>query len=125
VQEYNNQKVEGTPYRRQAITRENFLDFVSKLFKEENPEALFASSTIKSFNNERWNKKIFKFNLGQKVLLARRANWKNKKVQTKVQLVMLSSKPAARVALQRSASLSLVEFLKELKVSKILFQFTV
>lgn len=77
VKFYNAQKIEGTPYKRQAINKNNFNDFVAKLLKVEDPSMLYAGAKVSSFKNEAWNKAIFKFRLGQKVLLARKANWKN------------------------------------------------
>lgn len=73
--EYNQSKIEGTSYRRQAVGRHNFSHFLSQLLKTPQPELLFNAGKAGPFATEAWNKKIFKFNLGQKVLLARRANW--------------------------------------------------
>jgi hypothetical protein len=76
VDEYNSQKIERTSYRRQAVNRQNFSHFLSQLMRTSEPELDFNSFKAGPFANEGWNKKIFKFNLGQKVLLARNANWK-------------------------------------------------
>jgi hypothetical protein len=75
--EYNRSKVEGTSFRRQAVNQANFSQFLSQLLKTKEPELLFNSSKAGPFVQESWNKKIFKFDLGQKVLIARRANWKS------------------------------------------------
>jgi hypothetical protein len=73
--EYNQTKIEGTSYRRQAVNIQNFSHFLSQLLKTSEPELLFNTGKAGPFVNEAWNKKIFKFDLGQKVLLARAANW--------------------------------------------------
>jgi len=44
--------------------------------EEHDLPGLYASSKVTDFANSSWNRKIFKFNLGQKVLVARRSNWK-------------------------------------------------
>lgn len=73
--EYNQSKIEGTSYRRQAINNYNFSHFLSQLLKTPEPELLFNSAKAGPFATDAWNKKIFKFNLGEKVLVARAANW--------------------------------------------------
>jgi hypothetical protein len=74
--EYNKEKIAGTSYTRRGVLRENFSHFLSQLLKTPEPELRFNSFKAGPFVNVEWNRKIFKFNLGQKVLLARRANWK-------------------------------------------------
>ena len=73
--EYNRSKIEGTSFRRQGVNQANFSQFLSQLLKTKEPELLFNSSKAGPFVQESWNKKIFKFDLGQRVLLARVANW--------------------------------------------------
>jgi hypothetical protein len=73
--EYNQTKVEGTSFRRHAVSEANFSLFLSQLLKTTEPELLFNSAKAGPFVTEAWNRKIFKFNLGEKVLLARAANW--------------------------------------------------
>jgi hypothetical protein len=91
VDEYNKEKIEHTSYRRQAVNRQNFSHFLSQLMRTDEPELEFNSFKAGPFLNETWNKKIFKFNLGQKVLLARQANWKEAeeklKAFTKISMV--------------------------------------
>jgi hypothetical protein len=79
VKEYNTQKIEGTSYSRQAVSIENFQHFLQQKFKTSDPESSFAGFKMGPFVNERWNTAIFKFGLGDKVLLARRANWSDQK----------------------------------------------
>lgn len=76
VEEYNSEKIAGTSYRRRSIKRENFDHFLAQLLKTDQPELTFNGFKAGPFANPDWNKKIFKFDLGQRVLLARRANWK-------------------------------------------------
>ena len=73
--EYNKSKIEGTSYRRQAVNKKNFNHFLSQLLKTPEPELTFNSFKAGPFENPEWNRKIFKFDLGQRVLLARRATW--------------------------------------------------
>ena len=73
--EYNQTKIEGTSYRRQAINNYNFSHFLTQLLKTPQPELLFNSAKAGPFVHEAWNRKIFKFHLGQRVLLSRTANW--------------------------------------------------
>jgi hypothetical protein len=91
VDEYNTEKIESTSYRRQAINRTNFSHFLSQLLKTDEPELEFNKFKAGPFLNDLWNRKIFKYNLGQRVLLARRANWKEAeeklKAFTKVSMV--------------------------------------
>jgi hypothetical protein len=77
VDEYNKEKIAGTSYRRQAVTRANFNHFLSQFLKTSDPELDFNQFKAGPFLSREWNRKIFKFNLGQKVLLARKANWKD------------------------------------------------
>lgn len=77
VREYNAEKIAGTSYRRRSITRSRFGHFLSQLFKTEQPELLFNGFKAGPFENPDWNRRLFKFELGQRVLLARKANWKD------------------------------------------------
>jgi len=76
VREYNTQKIEGTSYSRQAVDGSNFQHFLQQRFKMSDPETLFSGFKIGPFVNPQWNLAVFKFALGQKVLLARKANWR-------------------------------------------------
>ena len=73
--EYNQEKITGTNFRRQAVNLNNFSNFLSQLLKTSEPELLFNAGKAGPFVNETWNKKFFKFNLGQRVMLSRAANW--------------------------------------------------
>lgn len=78
LKEYNTMKIEGTSYRRQAVTKENFDHFLSQLLGTDQPELLFNSGVVSRFQTEAWNRLAFRFRLGQKVLLSKRAEWKAK-----------------------------------------------
>jgi hypothetical protein len=77
VVEYNKEKIDGTSYSRQSVTHANFLHFISQLLRVDDPELGFNGFKVGPFVTERWNKKIFKFNLGDRVVVARAANWKD------------------------------------------------
>ena len=77
VKEYNEQKIEGTNYSRQSVDQDNFQHFLQQKFKTPDPEAAFNGFKIGPFVNDRWNVALFRFSPGQKVLLARHANWKD------------------------------------------------
>jgi hypothetical protein len=90
VKEYNTQKIKGTSYRRQAVSRENFNHFLSQVFGSEDYDLRFSSFAVQPFQNEAWNKKIFKFELGDKVRVSRKADWtdaSNRNVFKKVSMV--------------------------------------
>lgn len=77
--EYNSQVVPGTSFKRGGITKDNFDIFVGQLFGEKDPElSRYNSFKAGPFQNERWNRACFKFQLGDKVRVARSSNWKNK-----------------------------------------------
>lgn len=75
VKEYNNQLIPGTSYRRQAVARENFNHFLSQLFGTKDYDLNFSAFAVQPFTNKQWNKKIFKFDLGDKVRVSRKADW--------------------------------------------------
>ena len=79
VAEYNKTKIEGTTYSRQSVDSNNFQHFLQQKFKTDDPETRFSGFKMGPFVNERWNTAIFKFGLGQRVLLARASNWKEQK----------------------------------------------
>ena len=81
--EYNQTKIEGTSYRRQAVNRINFSHFLSQLLKTPEPELTFNSFKAGPFENADWNRRIFKFDLGDRVLLSRSATWDDEKEKKK------------------------------------------
>jgi hypothetical protein len=75
--EYNRQKVPGTSYTRQSVGRSNFDHFVGQLLKlGGDPTLAYNGFAAGPFASAAWNRRIFRFDLGDKVLVARRANWK-------------------------------------------------
>jgi hypothetical protein len=78
VEAYNNERVPGTSYKRKNVIRKNFNRFASQLLKEPKLDTRFSSFKAGPFKNRDWNKRIFRFELGQKVLLARKADWSKK-----------------------------------------------
>jgi hypothetical protein len=93
VKEYNSERIEGTSFKRSTITTLNFNEFLNQRLKLNRHSALqkkiklsndatllINSARIYSrFISKEWNKSIFKFDVGDKVYLARRADWKNQK----------------------------------------------
>jgi hypothetical protein len=77
VEEYNNQRVPRTRYRRKNVSRENFNDFLTQLFGgDKNFDLRFNAYSVPPFQHRpQWNKKIFKFELGQRVRVSRKADW--------------------------------------------------
>lgn len=78
--EYNNEQVEGATFKRKAINEANFNDFLSQVFRLKNPELAFNRARIGPFQNVNWNKALFSFKPGDSVLIARKANWREKLV---------------------------------------------
>lgn len=76
--EYNNEIIPGTNFKRKAVNDTNFNDFLSQLFKLKNPDLAFNRTRIGPFRNARWNRALFAFAPGDSVLLARKANWREK-----------------------------------------------
>ena len=77
VDEYNAQRVSGTGYRRRAISRENYGDFLKQLFGDDpNYDLRFNSFSVGEFQHHpRWNSRVFKFNLGDRVRVSRKVDW--------------------------------------------------
>jgi len=75
VKEYNAQKIAGTSYKRQSVARENFEHFLSQLFGTKDYDLRFSAFAVQPFQNEAWNKKVFKFQLGDRVRVSRKADW--------------------------------------------------
>ena len=77
---YNSQIIPGTKFKRGAISSHNFDAFVEQLFKlQDAPSQRYNSFVAGPFQHHAdWNKIIFKFAVGDRVLLAKSANWKLK-----------------------------------------------
>ncbi len=92
VSEYNKEKIQGTSYSRGSISNENFNHFLSQRLKlnkhsqlkniklSDDPTLRINSSRIyNDFLTKSWNDSIFTFAPGDRVLIARRADWKHNK----------------------------------------------
>ena len=77
---YNSQTIPGTRYKRSRIDAANFDLFAEQLFKVKDIAGERYNSFVKGAfeHHDRWTKIIFKFAVGDKVLLAKAANWKVK-----------------------------------------------
>jgi len=85
IDNYNEQIVPGTRFKRRAISRKNSLDFLAQKFKIDNPSLLFNAATLHSSNisSSKWKNKIFKFDIGDKVLLSKKVNYHDKQLRKK------------------------------------------
>lgn len=74
---YNSEKIGHTSYRRKGVSRENFNHLLQQLFgNDANYDLRFNSFSVGEFNHKaQWNKKLFKFALGDRVRVNRRADW--------------------------------------------------
>ncbi len=93
VKEHNKERIEGTSYSRGSISNENFNHFLSQRLQKnkknshlknlklsDDPTLRINSARIyKDFLTKSWNDSIFTFAPGDKVLIARRSDWKNNK----------------------------------------------
>ena len=79
VAAYNGEKIEGTSYSRNRVTQSNFLHFAGQLLRVKDPELSFNQCRVGPFKQESINNRIFKFKVGDRVLLAVDADWKKKR----------------------------------------------
>ncbi len=72
LQHYNSQVVPGTTYRRKDINASNFSDFMSQKTGVPNFENFMSTQKVdgESIKNKAWLKKLFAYELGQKVYIA-------------------------------------------------------
>jgi hypothetical protein len=75
VKAYNNEVVPGTNFKRKNLNKKNFETFAKQLMKEPELDTRFNAFKAGPFRHKAWNDLIFKFRLGQKVLLSRKADW--------------------------------------------------
>jgi len=75
VREYNNQLVPGTSFRRQAVNRDNHSSFLAQLLGTPDYDLAVTGRVLGPFQNERWNRAVFRFQLGDRVRVSRRADW--------------------------------------------------
>lgn len=74
-QNYNKQKILHTSFRRDQVTPNNFETFLSQLKKDAEPEMNFHMSRAGPFSIERWNRRLFKFDLNQRVYILKKIDW--------------------------------------------------
>lgn len=78
---YNDETIPGTKFKRGGINQINFNQFVGQLFKTNDQELTrYNSFKAGPFEQESWNRAIFKFKLGDRVRLLKKADWKNTKI---------------------------------------------
>lgn len=79
--EYNSRLIPGTTIRRDSVTKENYYSLLEELTKSTDPTMLFNLSRSHSFSP--WLQgKLWKYSIGQKVLIAREADYEAKGQQT-------------------------------------------
>jgi hypothetical protein len=75
---YNSQIVPGTTMKRSQIHSGNYMRFLNQLYRTSDASLYFNSFSLGAFSKD-MGAKLFKFNIGDKVLLSIKANWKLKK----------------------------------------------
>ena len=73
IRQFNRQYVKGTSFRRKNISAKNVQQFLDEKYKTEDFPSLLNSVKIHSSTilNQKWKKKIFLFEEGERVLLSR------------------------------------------------------
>ena len=74
VREYNGQLIPGTSYRRQAVSRENFTHFLQQKLGRDY-DLVTSGHAAGPFLSQAWNRAVFKFGLGDRVRVSRKADW--------------------------------------------------
>jgi len=102
-EKYNSQKILNTSYTRKSVHKDNFLHFLGQLlgYGEKNIELKFNEFKVSEFANKTWNAKVFKFQLGDKVRVLRKAIWNKEFSDDKVKNVF--EKPSIKGAFSNSA----------------------
>ena len=78
LDDYNSRKIPGTGVVRKSVTKDNFLDLLSEIYKSDDPSALFNISAGSNVTRET-GKALWRIEVGQKVLVDRTANYKDAK----------------------------------------------
>ena len=75
--DHNREFIKGTRYRRTRVDVDNFTDFLAEYLGLDSPEAVIAARNLSVLEPFKiltsWNKKIFKYSIGEKVFVSRRA----------------------------------------------------
>lgn len=77
VQHHNFKPIGRTKYHRSSVTNANFQDFMAQLTGKPHPDLLYASYRLPPFSNATWNKRLFKFAIGDKVHVSFKADWRH------------------------------------------------
>lgn len=72
VKNYNSQKVGNTRFIRSSINRRNTIPFLQEHLSMKNPTLLFNSTTMSKITNPIWSGILFKFDIGDKVLISKK-----------------------------------------------------
>ena len=74
INEHNRGKISGTHFKRNQIDSSNFFNFMAKKHRVKDFAVFLNSSRIRGSNmrNKKWLNAIFKFQVGDRVLLARK-----------------------------------------------------
>lgn len=73
-QNYNRQTILHTKFQRDQVTDDNFEEFLAQLKKDKEPEMGFHFHKAGPFSIERWNRRLFAFDLGQKVYILKKSD---------------------------------------------------
>ena len=76
INEHNRGKISGTHFKRNQIDSSNFFEFMAEKHRVKDFAIFLNSSRIMGSNilNKKWLKDIFKFQVGDRVLLARKVS---------------------------------------------------
>ena len=76
----NRETIRGTGIVRNSVTKHNYMKVLEELYNSTDPTIMFNVANLNSEDLAPWlTKKIWKYEKGSKVLLAREANYKLKK----------------------------------------------
>ena len=91
VRSHNAQRIPGTRYRRVDVNKNSWLDVAEQILsararraggdgRVDDAGAVFNTASVgeAGLSRERWKRKLFKFRLGDKVLLSRRSDYRDK-----------------------------------------------
>lgn len=71
---YNAQIIPNTQFQRNQVTPDNFETFLSQLKRDPQPEMTFHFARAGPFAHKDWNRRLFRFDLGEKVFIISKSN---------------------------------------------------
>lgn len=76
LKSYNSKRIKGTTYKRSSVNRNNYMDFLRQVLKADDASIFFNVSSFsdKSLSGKNASK-IWKFKVGEKVLLSQSADY--------------------------------------------------